>query len=46
MAAQTWRNLTFKDVFWKFSLRWLIQRKVKKKKTVFITFLDLRDWWF
>ena len=35
MAAQTWRNLAFKDVFWKFSPRWLIQRKVKKKNSFY-----------
>ena len=49
MAAETRRIfLAFKDVFWKFSSRWLpltgsgqIQRKTKSP--VFITFLGLKD---
>ena len=49
MVAESWRNLffAFKDVFWKYSSRWLpltgsgqIQRKTK---TPFFTFLGLSD---
>ena len=49
MAAETRRNfLAFKDVFWKFSSRWLPltglgEIQGKTKKPVFITFLGLKD---